>query len=85
MPAVGPELDLHSLSVEDALLQLDQYLDRAFRAGFHSVRIVHGKGTGTLRRVVRERLAGHPLIKSYRIAEPRQGGHGVTVVELAEW
>jgi DNA mismatch repair protein MutS2 len=47
------------------------------------VRIVHGKGTGTLRRVVREHLAGSPLVRGFETAEPSAGGEGVTVVHLA--
>jgi DNA mismatch repair protein MutS2 len=48
------------------------------------LRIIHGKGTGTLRRAVREMLAKHTLVESYAEAERRDGGDGVTVVELAD-
>ena len=53
-------------------------------AGLYQVRIVHGKGTGTLRQAVREQLAKHPLVKSYRPGDYGEGGAGVTVVELSE-
>lgn len=51
-------------------------------AGLPSVRIVHGKGTGKLRRAVHESLAKHPLVKSYRLGDYGEGAYGATVVEL---
>jgi DNA mismatch repair protein MutS2 len=80
--AVDRELLLRRLTVEEALYRLDQYLYDAFMAGLQSVRIVHGKGTGKLRRVVHESLARHPLVKSYRLGDYGEGDYGVTVVEL---
>ena len=77
------ELRLRHLTVDEALPKLDQFLHDAFMAGFIQVRIIHGKGTGTLRTLVRKKLAGHPLVKSYRPGEYGEGGAGVTVVELA--
>jgi DNA mismatch repair protein MutS2 len=77
------ELHLRQLTVDEALLKLDQYLDDAFMAGLWQVRIVHGKGTGTLRQVVRKELDRHPLVKSYRPGGYGEGGAGVTIVELA--
>ena len=82
-PATG-EVHLRHLTVDEALLKLDQFLHDAFMAGLYQVRVVHGKGTGTLRQVVREQLARHPLVKSYRPGEYGEGEAGVTVVELAE-
>jgi len=79
----GLEVHLRGMRVEEALEKLDRYLNDAFLAGLRSVRVVHGKGTGTLRQVVREVLSGHPLVKSYRPAERNEGGEGVTVAELA--
>jgi len=64
------------------LLKLDNYLNDAFVAGFYQVRVIHGKGTGTLRKVAREQLAKHPLVKSYRPGKYGEGGAGVTIVEL---
>ena len=78
------ELRLRHLTVDEALPRLDKYLHDAFMAGLYRVSVIHGKGTGTLRQVVRERLARHPLVKSYRRGEYGEGGDGVTVVELAE-
>ena len=51
-------------------------------AGLPSVRIVHGKGTGKLRRAVHDSLAKHPLVKSYRLGDYGEGDYGVTIVEL---
>jgi DNA mismatch repair protein MutS2 len=79
---IDRELLLRRLTVEEALDRLDQYLYDAFMAGLPSVRIVHGKGTGKLRRAVHESLARHPLVKSYRLGDYGEGDYGVTVVEL---
>ena len=82
-PAID-EVRLRHLSVDEALLKLDQYLNDAFMAGLYQIRVVHGKGTGTLRQVAREQLAKHPLVKSYRPGGYGEGGAGVTIVELVE-
>ncbi len=79
---VTDELHLRRLTVDEALLKLDKYLNDAFVAGLYQVTIIHGKGTGTLRQVVREQLAKHPLVKSYRPGEYGEGGAGVTIVKL---
>jgi len=78
------ELHLRRLRVEEALTRLDQYLNDAFIAGVPAVRVIHGKGTGTLRQAVREELEGHPLVKSFRAAGLGEGGEGVTIVELQD-
>ena len=82
-PAID-EVHLRHLTVDEAIPKLDQYLHDAFMAGLYQVRVIHGKGTGTLRQLVREQLAKHPLVKSYRPGDYGEGGAGVTVVELAE-
>ncbi|MBI2328928.1 MAG: Smr/MutS family protein [Chloroflexi bacterium] len=82
MPVIN-EVHLRHLTVDEALLKLDKYLDDALMAGLYQVRVVHGKGTGTLRQVVRKQLAKHPLVKSYRPGDYGEGGGGVTMVELA--
>jgi len=81
---VTNEVRLRHLTVDEALLKLDQYLNDAFMAGFYQVRIIHGKGSGTLRQVACKHLARHSLVKSYRPGGYGEGGSGVTVVELAE-
>jgi DNA mismatch repair protein MutS2 len=83
LPAASPELDLRGLTVDEALLLIDQRLDEAARAGVGELRIIHGKGTGTLRRAVRDMLSKHALVHAHTAAAPRAGGDGVTVVELA--
>ena len=70
--------------MEEALLRLDRYLDEAFVAGLVTVRVVHGKGTGTLRAAVREALSAHPLVKGFREGYVGEGDAGVTVVEMVE-
>ncbi len=82
MPNVSLELDLHGLTVDEALYKVDQYLNDAFAAGMMSVTIVHGKGTGTPRRAVRDELSRHHLVRAFRFAEAREGGAGATVVKL---
>lgn len=79
----GPEIHLRHMTVDEALYELERYLDQVFLAGLTTVRIVHGKGTGTLRRVVREALSSHPLVEGYREADVGEGGAGVTVVQMA--
>ncbi len=80
---ISPELDLRGLTVDEALLLIDQRLDEASRAGVSELRIIHGKGTGTLRRAVRQMLSKHALVRTNVPAAPRAGGDGVTVVELS--
>ncbi len=77
-------LQLRGQRVEEALIELGRYLDKAYLARFPEVRIVHGKGTGTLRRVVRQELEKHPLVASHRPGHPEEGGDGVTVAELVK-
>ena len=78
------EIDLRGQTVDEAVPAVDQYLDQAFRAALPFVRVIHGRGTGTLRAQVRELLAKHPLVKSYETGKREEGGEGVTVVHLAE-
>lgn len=86
-PALTPtppmQIEVRGQRVDEALPRVEEYLDDAYRAGMPFVRIVHGKGTGTLRRVVREHLAENPVVTGYETAEPAAGGEGVTVVHLA--
>lgn len=81
-PAVASRIDLRGRTVEEALEELDRYLDAASLAGLPSVYVVHGKGTGALRRAVRGFLRTHPLVGSYRPGTEGEGGDGVTVVML---
>jgi len=61
---------------------LEQYLDDSFLAGLASVRIIHGKGSGALRKAVRDLLSSHPLVDSFRDGDPHEGGSGATVATL---
>jgi DNA mismatch repair protein MutS2 len=80
--AVPPELVIREMRVEEALPVLEKYLDDALLVGYESVRILHGKGTGTLRKVVHEYLRQHPSVASFQLAPREQGGEGVTIVQL---
>jgi DNA mismatch repair protein MutS2 len=82
-PSPGMSIEVRGQRVEEAMPRVEEYIDSAFRAGLPYVRIVHGKGTGTLRRVVREYLSGNPLVTTFETAEARDGGEGVTVAHLA--
>jgi DNA mismatch repair protein MutS2 len=79
---VAPELLLLGQTTDEARDRVEQYLDHAFLAGLTSVRLIHGKGTGALRKAVRDLLAGHPLVESFRDGEPSEGGAGATVATL---
>jgi DNA mismatch repair protein MutS2 len=83
-PSPGAELHLLGLRAEDALLKLDRYLDSAHAAGLPFVRIVHGKGTGTLRQVVGEALDTAPVVERWEIAMANEGGEGVTIAFLRD-
>jgi DNA mismatch repair protein MutS2 len=76
------ELDLRGMTAEEAQQRLDRYLDDAAMSTLPWVRIIHGKGTGVLRKTVRHFLHGHPLVTSYKSAAPRDGGDGVTIAQL---
>ena len=66
------------------MLKLDQYLDSAFMKNLYQVKIIHGRGTGTLRQEVQKMLNQHPLIESYRPGGYGEGGAGVTIVKIAK-
>jgi DNA mismatch repair protein MutS2 len=82
-PTIGLQLDIRGWRVEDALAELNTYLDDAVLSNMSTVRIVHGKGTGALRSAVRETLMHHPLVKSFALASPQEGGDGATIVKLS--
>jgi DNA mismatch repair protein MutS2 len=80
----GEQIEVRGCTVDDALEQIDRHLDAASLAGLPWVRIIHGKGTGALRRAVREFLADHPLVSSYEPGARNEGGEGVTVARLVQ-
>lgn len=79
---IGPELHLIGRTADEAREALEKYLDDAFLAGLPTVRIIHGKGTGRLRRAVQELLAQHPLVEEHRTGALHEGGEGATVAQL---
>jgi DNA-nicking Smr family endonuclease len=81
---MGIELDLHRLTVEEAIPKIDAFLNDTYCAGLHYVRIIHGKGSGVLRREVGRYLSTHPLVKSYYSADRYNGSIGATEVVLVD-
>jgi DNA mismatch repair protein MutS2 len=81
-PSPGVELDMRGYRVPEALARLEEHLNSAFLAGLPWVRIIHGKGSGALRKAVRDALPGHALVASFRSGEEGEGGEGVTVAKL---
>jgi DNA mismatch repair protein MutS2 len=73
------ELHLRHMRAEDAIRDLEKFVDDALLAGLPSVRIIHGKGEGILRKVTQEFLRKHPGVASFRDGEPSEGGHGATI------
>jgi len=80
VPAV--ELQVRGMRVEEALIKVEEFIDRAVRDGVTQIRIVHGKGTGALRNAIRDLLKGHRLVRSFAPEAQERGGDGATVVEL---
>ncbi|MDY4023651.1 MAG: endonuclease MutS2 [Enterococcus avium] len=77
---VKPELDLRGKRYEEALEEVDQYIDAALLANFAQVRIIHGKGTGALRKGITDYLKNNRNVQSFEFAPANQGGSGATVV-----
>ena len=82
MRTVGLSCDVRGMALDEALDEVEQYLDEAVLAGLHEVTIVHGKGTGILREGIQKHLKSYPHVKSYRRGKYGEGEEGVTVVEL---
>jgi len=81
-PSPGIELDLRGKRAEDALDKLSSYIEQAYLARLPWVRVIHGKGTGRLRQVVREALKDHPQVKKFEAGGNSDGGDGVTVIQF---
>jgi len=77
---VSPQLDLRGQRYEEAMVNVDRYMDAAILAGYPSVTIVHGKGTGALRQGIIKYLQQHRTVKHFEFASPSNGGNGATVV-----
>ena len=80
--SVSPEINLLGKTVDEAVAELDKYLDDALLSHLNSVRVVHGKGTGALRKGIHEYLRRQKHVKSYHLAEFGEGDAGVTIVNL---
>lgn len=79
---LSPEIHLRGMTVEEALESLEKYMDKAVVAGLGQIYVIHGKGTGTLRRVLSDYLRNHREVDSLQIGNWNEGGAGVTVVKL---
>ncbi len=81
-PAPSMELHLRGMRADEAISAVSKYVEEAYLASLPWVHIVHGKGMGVLKQVVRDQLRGHPLVRSWRPGELSEGGDGITVVQL---
>jgi DNA mismatch repair protein MutS2 len=81
---IPTDLDLRGLTGEEAIPLVDKFLDDAYLGGFTRVDIIHGKGTGALRKKISEYLSTHPKVKSFRLGQWNEGGDGATIVELTD-
>ena len=82
MKSIESRIDLRGMDAMEACYQVDKYLDEAYVGNLSEVTIVHGKGTGVLRKEITQMLKRHPHVKSYRLGQYGEGGDGVTVVVL---
>ena len=82
LKSVESRIDLRGLDAEEAVYRTDKYLDEAYLSNLGEVTVVHGKGTGILRKAINDMLKRHPHVKTYRLGEYGEGGDGVTMVML---
>lgn len=80
--SISPEVNLIGMNADDAIAELDKYLDDAYLANLASARIVHGKGSGILRKAVQNHLKSLPYVKGYQQGEYGEGDSGVTIVKF---
>ena len=82
MNKITDELDLHGLTIDEAIPMVDRFLYKSVQAHIHRIWIVHGKGSGVLRDAVRRYISKHTLVKTCSTADRRHGGNGANQVEL---
>lgn len=82
MKRMSSSVDLRGMDSEEAIYTVDKYLDDAYMSGFGQITIIHGKGTGVLRKVINDMLRKNSHVKNYRAGDYGEGGTGVTIVEL---
>ena len=80
--AARTEVDLRGMTADEAIVELDRFIDSAVLSGVGQISIIHGKGTGVLRGAVTQRLRNHPNIRSFRLGVYGEGENGVTIAEL---
>lgn len=79
---VSGEIDMRGMASDEAILELDRYIDNALVSGLETIRIIHGKGTGVLRKSVQAHLRSHKAVKTFRLGTFGEGENGVTIAEL---
>jgi dsDNA-specific endonuclease/ATPase MutS2 len=79
---IEDSLDLHAFAARDVASVVAEYLNEAAAHGFRDVRVIHGRGIGVQREIVRGVLSRHPLVESFAEAPPERGGWGATIVRL---
>ncbi len=84
MKAISDQIDLHGLTVEEAIPLVDRFLERAYRARVPRVWVIHGRGTGTLRTEILSYLGRHRLVARCSAADRARGGAGATQVEIID-
>ena len=81
--SVKPSIDLRGMNLDEAIMEIDKYLDDAYLSGLNEVSIIHGKGTGILREGIKQYLKSHKHVKEFRIGNFNEGGDGVTIVSFS--
>ena len=79
---VPSEIMVRGMTIDEAIPMVEQYLDQAYRAGYDSVTVIHGRGEGILRREVQELCKRTPYVMEHNLGGPREGGYGVTIVRF---